>query len=89
MFSGEVEDTCFDKKKKAGSRVSAGFTRVNRVLGRPTGSTRFRRANSLAGFYLDPDRSQARVGRVSGRPVGSVRVSKLCNYERYTSTIRF
>jgi hypothetical protein len=48
------------KKKKRG-RVSVGFTRVARVPGRPTGSTGFRRANSPAGFYLDPDRSQARV----------------------------
>jgi hypothetical protein len=58
--------------------VSARFTRVDRVPGWPAGSTWwFRRAKSLAGFYLDPDRSQARVGRVSGRLVGPVRVSKL------------
>ena len=30
------------------------------------GSTGFRRANSQAGFCLDPDRSHARVGRVPG-----------------------
>jgi len=34
-------------------------------------------ANFLAGFYLDPDRSQARVSRVPGRPAGPVRVLKL------------
>jgi len=45
-------------------------------LGLP-GSTGFRRVNSPPGFYLDPDRSQARVGRVPGRPAGPVRVSKL------------
>jgi hypothetical protein len=69
LFSGEVGDTCFDQKKKS-TRVSVGFTRVNRVLDRSADSTGFCRANSLAGFYLDLDRSQARVGRVSGRPVG-------------------
>jgi hypothetical protein len=58
-------------------RVSTGFTRVDRVPGRPAWSTGFRRANSPAGFCLDPDRSQARVGRVPGRPAGPVRVSKL------------
>jgi len=42
-----------------------------------SGSTEFHRVNSQAGFYLDPDRSQARVGRVSVRPAGPVRVSKL------------
>ena len=41
------------------------------------GSTGFLRANSQTGFYLDPDRFQARVGRVPGRPAGPVRVSKL------------
>jgi hypothetical protein len=36
---------------------------INRVYpGRPSsGSIGFRRANSQVGFYLDPDRSQARV----------------------------
>jgi len=63
-------------KNKIG-RVSVGFTRVGRVPGRPAGSTGFRRANSQAGFCLDPDRSHARVGRVPGRPAGPVRVSKL------------
>jgi len=57
-------------KKKKSSRVSAGFTRVNRVLDRSAGSTEFCRDNSLAGFYLDLDQSQAQVGRVSGRPIG-------------------
>jgi len=41
------------------------------------GSTRFRRANFQAGFYLDPDWSQPRVGWVPGRPAESVQVSKL------------
>ena len=46
--------------------------------GRPfSGSTGFRLANSLAGFYLDPDRSQTRVGRVPGQLAGPVRVLKL------------
>ena len=41
------------KKRSGLSRVSPG---------RPgSGSIGFRRANSSAGFYLDPDRSQARV----------------------------
>jgi hypothetical protein len=53
--------------KKRG-RVSAGFTQVARVSDQPAGSTGFRRANSSAGFYLDPDWSQARV-------------SKLCFYQ--------
>jgi hypothetical protein len=35
-----------------------------RVPGRPAGSTEFHRANSPAGFYLNPDRSQTRVGPV-------------------------
>ena len=69
MFSGEVGDTCFDIKKKEGSRVYPGQPGF--------GSTGFCQANSPAGFYLDPDRSQARVGRVLDRPVGPVRVSKL------------
>jgi hypothetical protein len=60
-------------------RVSAGFTRVARVPGRPAGSTGFHRANSRAGFCLHPDRSQARVGRVPGRPAGPVRVLKHWN----------
>ena len=67
LFSGDVGDTCFDKKK--GSRVYPGQP--------GSGSTRFRRANSPAGFYLDPDRSQARVVRVPGRPTRPIRVSKL------------
>jgi hypothetical protein len=62
--------------KKKGGRVSSGFTRIGRVPGRPAGSTGFRRANSQTGFYLHPDRFQARVGRVAGRPVGPIRVSK-------------
>ena len=45
-------------------------------LGLP-GSTGFHWANSQAGFYLHPDRSQARVGWVPDRPVGPVRVLKL------------
>ena len=59
--------------KKRG-RVSTGFARVP---GRPARSIEFRRVNSPPGFYLDPDRSQARVGRVPGRPAGPVQVSKL------------
>ncbi|KAJ6941291.1 hypothetical protein NC651_007160 [Populus alba x Populus x berolinensis] len=55
-------------------RVSPGFGRVDRVPGRPTGSTGFDRANSQAGFGLHPDRFHARVGRVPGRPAGPVRV---------------
>jgi len=66
---------CVYTKKQRG-RVSVGFVRVTRVPGRPAGSIGFRRVNSSAGFYLDPDRSQARVGRVPGRPAGPVRVSK-------------
>jgi len=68
---------------------------LNRVYpGRPgSGSTGFRRANSPAGFYLDPDRSQARVGQVPGRPAGPVRVSKLCVQElknaRISHTLKF
>jgi hypothetical protein len=50
--------------------------RVDRVSpGHPAGSTGFYRANSQAGFYLHPDRSQARV---AGQPAGPVRVSKHC-----------
>jgi len=67
----------YKKKKKERDRVSAGFTRVARVPGLPGGSTGFFRANFQAGFYLDPDRSQARVCRVPGRPAGPVRISKL------------
>jgi hypothetical protein len=70
LFSGEVGDTCFDKKqkqKKKGSRVYPGHP--------GSGSTRW--ANSPASFYLDPDRSQAQAGRVPGRPTGPIRVSKL------------
>jgi hypothetical protein len=63
-------------KKNKIDRVSPGFDRVDRVPGRPTGSTGFRLANSQAGFCLHPDRSQARVGRVPGRPAGPVRVLK-------------
>ena len=59
-------------------RLSAEFTRVDQVPGWLAGSTGFRRANSQAGFYLDPERSQARVDRVPGRPARLVRVSKLC-----------
>jgi hypothetical protein len=58
-------------------KKEAGFTQVARVPSRPAGSTGFYRANSPTGFYLDPDRSQARVGRVSGRPARLVRVLKL------------
>jgi len=65
------------EKKRERDRVSAGFTRVAWVPGRPAWSTGFFRANFQAGFYLDPDRSQARVGRVPGRPAGPVQVSKL------------
>jgi len=61
-------------KKKERDQVSAGFTRVP---GQPSGLTRFFQANFQAGFYLDPDRSQAWVGRVPGRPAGPVWVSKL------------
>jgi len=50
---------------------------VARVPSWPAGSTEFHRANSPTGFYLDPDRSQARVGRVPGWPAGLVRVLKL------------
>jgi hypothetical protein len=49
------------EKKRERDRVSAGFTRVAWVPGRPAWSTGFFRANFQAGFYLDPDRSQARV----------------------------
>jgi hypothetical protein len=43
-------------------RPGSGSTyRVDRVPGRPTESTGFRRANSPADFCLDPNRSQARV----------------------------
>jgi len=42
-------------------RVSPRFDRVDRVPGRPAGSTGFLQANSQAGFCLHPDRSQARV----------------------------
>ena len=63
-------------KKNKIDRVSPEFDRVDRVPGRPSGSTGFRRANSRAGFCLHPDRSQAWVGRVPGRPVGPVRVLK-------------
>jgi hypothetical protein len=62
--------------KKKTLRVSAGFTLVARVPGRPAGSTGFNQANSRAGFCLHPDRSQARVDRVPGRPAGPVRVLK-------------
>ena len=56
--------------------LRSGLSRV--YPGRPgSGSTEFLRANSQAGFYLDPDRFQARVGRVPGQPAGPVRVSKL------------
>jgi len=55
------------ENKKKIDRVSPGFGRVDRVS----------RANSRAGFCLNPDRSQARVGRVPGRPAGPVRVLKL------------
>jgi hypothetical protein len=64
------------KKKKKKKRERPGLSRVYPDrLG--SGSTGFFRANFQAGFYLDPDRSQARVGRVPGRPAGPVRVSKL------------
>jgi len=44
----------------------------------PGGSgPRFSRANSRAGFCLNPDQSQARAGWVSGRPARPVRVLKL------------
>jgi len=46
------------------NRVSAGFTRVSWVPGRTAGSTGFYRVNSPPGFYLDPDRSQARVSKL-------------------------
>ena len=59
--------------KKKIERVSPGLDRVDRVTGRPAGSTRFHRANSQAGFYLHPDQSQTRV---AGRRAGPVRVSK-------------
>ena len=62
--------------KKKIDRVSPGFDRVDRVPGWPAGSTGFRQANSRAGFWLHPDRSQGRVGRVPGRPAGPVRVLK-------------
>ena len=65
------------ENKKKIDRVSPGFGRVDRVLGRPAGSTGFPRVNSRAGFCLNPDRSQARVGRVPGRSAGPVRVLKL------------
>ena len=59
-------------------RVLPGFGRVDRVPGRPSGSTGFPRVNSRAGFCLNPDRSQARVGQVPGRPAGPVWVLKHC-----------
>jgi hypothetical protein len=55
-----------NKKKLIGSHLGPG-----------PGSTGFRQANSQAGFYLHPDRSQARVGRVPDRPAEPVRVLKL------------
>ena len=65
-------------KIKKIDRVSPRFGRVDRVLGWPAGSTWFPRANSWAGFCLNPDWSQARVGQVPGRPAGPVRVLKHC-----------
>ena len=78
LFIFVVSRLCILKKERL------GFSQV--CLGRPAGSAGFRRVNSPPGFYLDPDRSQARVGRVPGRPAGPVRVSKLCLYlsDRYT-----
>jgi len=66
------------ENKKKIDRVLPGFGRVDRVPGRPSGSTGFPRVNSRAGFCLNPDRSQARVGQVPGRPAGPVRVLKHC-----------
>jgi len=51
--------TAFAFLYQEGSRVSTGFTWVDRVLDWPAGSTEFLRANSQMGFYLNPDRFQA------------------------------
>jgi hypothetical protein len=60
------------KKQREGSGLSQVYP------GRSgSGLTRFRRANSQAGFYLDPDRFQARMGRVSSQPARLVRILKL------------
>jgi len=60
--------------------VSSGFTRVLRVPGQPFRSTRFFRAKSLAGFFLNSARFQPRVSRVPGWPVGPSRVLELWFY---------
>jgi hypothetical protein len=55
-----VSRPCILKKKRERSGLSQVYP------GRPAGSTGFYRANSPAGFYLDPDRSWALVGQVLG-----------------------
>jgi len=52
-------------------RVSPGFDRVARVMGRPAGSTGFHRFFSFASLLLNPNRF---CHRVPGQPARPVRV---------------
>jgi len=63
MKNNKEQHNHFNYKKsiKNKKRKVAGFARVDRVPGWPARSTEFRRANFPAGFYLNPDRSQARI----------------------------
>jgi len=69
-------------------KKEGGVAQVDRVsLGQlPDG---FLLRPGRAGFYLDPDQSQARVGRVPGRPAGPIRVSKLCFFSLNLRSIIF
>jgi hypothetical protein len=53
------------------NRVSSGFSRVARVMGRPVGSPGFCQVVAPAGLLTNPNRSSHRV---PGRPDGPVRV---------------
>ena len=61
-------------RKKKKNRVSSGFARVARVMGRPAGSPEFDRAVAPAGLLVNPDQSSHRIDQVPGRPAGSGRV---------------
>jgi hypothetical protein len=63
----KLSKTCLmTVKKKKKNRVSLGFGRADRVSDRPARPTGFSWVNFRAGFYLNPDRFQARVGQIPG-----------------------
>ncbi|KAJ6953610.1 hypothetical protein NC652_005357 [Populus alba x Populus x berolinensis] len=62
------------KPRSAKRRVSSGFARVARVMGRPAGSPGFCRVIAPSGLLTNPNRSSYRVGRVPVRPAGPVRI---------------